>query len=344
MKYRKLGTTDIDVSMICLGTMTWGEQNTEEEAHEQMDYALTQGINFFDTAELYAVPPNPKTQGRTEQFIGTWLRSRGKREELILATKIAGPSPVTQHIRKDRDYSKRTIAEAVEGSLKRLQTDYIDLYQLHWPARRTNYFGVRDYRHKAKWEDNFHEVLEGMQDQVKAGKIRHFGISNETPWGLTRFLTLADKFDLPRCMSVQNPYSLVNRIYEIGLAEISIREKAGLLAYSPLAFGLLSGKFHDGTAAADCRINKFKVMSRYNGRNTYEAAGKYAEIARVHGYTPSQMALAFINQQPFVTANIIGATTMDQLKENIASIDVTLTLDCVEAINQVHTDNPNPAP
>ncbi len=344
MEYRKLGTTDIEVSAICLGTMTWGQQNTQEEGHRQMDYAVSQGINFFDTAELYSVPARPETQGSTEKIVGSWFAKSGKRKDIFLATKIAGPAPFTRHIRKYADYSKSSVEEALEASLKRLQTDYIDLYQLHWPARSTNFFGKRGYTHKEGWKDNFLEILEAMDGLVKAGKVRFFGISNETPWGLSRFLRLAEIHDLPRCVSVQNPYSLLNRLYETGLAEISIREKSGLLAYSPLAFGLLSGKFHDGTARSDCRIRQFPTMSRYNGKKSYEAAGKYVSIARKYGHTPAQMALAFVNLQPFVTSNIIGATHMDQLKENITSIYVELSQDCINEINEVHESIPNPAP
>ncbi len=344
MEYRKLGLTDINVSVICLGTMTWGEQNTEAEAHEQLSYAIDQGVNFIDTAELYAVPARAETQGKTEEHIGTWLSKRGKRDDLIIATKIAGPGLYTKHIREAADYTGETIAEAVDGSLKRLQTDYIDLYQIHWPARRTNFFGVRGYSKVDTWENNFLTILESLQKQVDAGKIRYIGISNETPWGLMEYLKLHAVHGLPRVMSVQNPYSLLNRTYEVGLAEMSIREKAGLLAYSPMAFGMLSGKFHKGTDKPTDRINKFKTMSRYNTDNCREATRQYIAIAEKYVMTPSQMSLAWVNHQQFLTANIIGATSMIQLKENISSIDIILSKECIKEINHVHNMIPNPAP
>ncbi len=344
MKYRKLGNTDIDVSLICLGTMNWGVQNTEADAHEQMDYAVDHGVNFFDTAEFYPIPPSKETQGLTEEYIGTWLKKTGKREDIILATKIVGPGAGTKYIRPDNDFSAQTIVDAVDGSLKRLQTDYIDLYQIHWPARKTNYFGVRDYRHFDGWEDNILEILQGLDAQVKAGKIRHIGISNETPWGLSRYMQLAEKHNLPRCMSVQNPYNLLNRTYEIGLAEMSIRDQAGLLAYSPMAFGLLSGKYHDGRDVSQARITLFDRMSRYKNQKCQDATVRYMEIAKKYNITTAEMALAFINQQPFVTANIIGATTMEQLKENIGSVNIELPKECIKEINAVHDDIPNPAP
>lgn len=344
MEFRKLGNTGTDVSVICLGTMTFGQQNNEVEAHEQLDYAIDQGVNFIDTAELYAVPARQETQGFTEKYIGTWLAKRGKRDDLIIGTKIAGPGPYTQHIRDVSDYSKTSIAEAVEGSLNRLQTDYIDLYQLHWPARRTNFFGVRGYKHHDAWKDNFLEVLQDLEDQVKAGKIRHIGISNETPWGLMNYLQVAEKNGLPRPMSIQNSYSLLNRSFEVGLAEMAIREKAGLLAYSPMAFGRLSGKYITGDDKPGDRINQFAKMSRYNSAQCIEATAKYYDIAIKYGMTLAQMSLAWVNQQQFVTANIIGATTMAQLKENIASIDITLSKECVKEINAVQEIFPNPAP
>lgn len=344
MEYRKLGNTDIDVSVICLGTMTFGQQNTEVEAHEQLDYAINNEVNFIDTAELYAVPAKKETQGLTEEYIGTWLAKRGKRDDLILATKIAGPGPYTQHIRDVKDYSKATIAAAVEGSLKRLQTDYIDLYQLHWPARKTNFFGVRGYRHYDEWQDNFLDVLEGLQEQVKAGKIRHIGISNETPWGMMNYLQTAEKNGLPRPISIQNPYSLLNRSFEVGLAEMSIREGVGLLAYSPMAFGRLSGKYAAGNDKPDDRINQFERMSRYNSAQSIAATAKYNDIAIKNGMTLAQMSLAWVNQQQFVTANIIGATNLTQLEENIGSINITLSKECVKEINGVQEQFPNPAP
>lgn len=344
MEYRKLGVTDIDVSVICLGTMTYGEQNTETEAHEQLDYAVSQGVNFIDTAEMYPVPARGETSGRTEQYIGTWLNKRVKRDDLIIATKIAGPGPYTAHIRETTDYTKQSIAEAVDNSLRRLQTDYIDLYQIHWPARRTNYFGVRGYHKKDSWENNFLTILQGLQEQVDAGKIRYIGISNETPWGFMEYLKLHAVHGLPRVMTVQNPYNLLNRTYEIGMSEMSIREKAGLIAYSPMAFGLLSGKYHKKIDAPTDRINKFSTMSRYASKQCHSATQQYIDIAEKYGISPAQMSLAWINQQEFVTANIIGATRMEQLKENIGSIDIKLSKDCIKEINEVQNSIPNPAP
>ena len=344
MKFRKLGITDIDVSVICLGTMTYGEQNTEAEAHEQLDYAVTQGVNFIDTAELYPVPARAETSGRTEEYIGTWLKKRGKRDDLILATKIAGPGPYTAHIRETPDYTKQSIGEAVDKSLKQLQTDYIDLFQIHWPARKTNFFGVRGYSKKDQWENNFLTILQGLQEQVDAGKIRYIGISNETPWGFMEYLKLHAVHGLPRVMTVQNPYNLLNRTYETGMAEMSIREKAGLIAYSPMAFGMLSGKYHKKIDVPSDRINKFKTMSRYSTEPCLNATQQYIDIAEKYGITPAEMSLAWINQQEFVTANIIGATKISQLKENIGSINITLPKECIHEINEVQKVIPNPAP
>ncbi len=346
MKYNKLGNTELDVSVICLGTMTFGEQNTEAEAHEQLDYALDNGVNFIDTAELYAVPSSKKNNGLTEKYIGTWLKNRADRDKIVVGTKITGPSPNLTYIRPELNFSKEQINTAVEGSLKRLQTDYIDLYQLHWPERQVNFFGKRGYKHSPNdaWEDNFHSILETMQSLIKAGKIRHFGISNETPWGLMRFVQLAEKHGLPRCVSIQNPYSLLNRTFEVGLAETAIREQAGLLAYSPMAFGLLSGKYHKKQDNEASRLNRFKVMARYNGDNSYKATEGYLKIAEKYGLSLAQMALQFINTRPFITSNIIGATTMAQLKENIASVDVDLSKDILKEIEAVHELIPNPAP
>lgn len=344
MDYRQLGNTGIEVSKICLGTMNFGQQNSEADAHDQMDYAVDQGVNFFDSAELYAIPPTPETQGLSERYVGSWLKARGNRKDLVIATKIVGPAEFSQHVRQDAEYTAKSIHEAVENSLKRLQTDYIDLYQLHWPARKTNFFGNRGYRHFDDWEDNFHEILIAVDALVKSGKIRHFGLSNETPWGITHFLNIAKEHNLPRIVSVQNPYNLLNRLYEVGSAEISIREQVGLLAYSPLAFGLLSGKYHDGTATEESRINKYARMSRYSNDNCHRAVEMYIEVAKKHGHSLTQMALAFINQQPFLTANIIGATTLTQLKENIESAKLTLSADCIKDINQVQELISNPAP
>lgn len=346
MEYTFLGNTREKVSKICLGTMTFGEQNTEAEGHEQLDYALERGINFIDTAEMYSVPGRPETQGSTERIIGNWIQARRNRDKYFLATKVTGPSAGLKHIRNPLRFNREQIMTAIEGSLSRLKTDYVDLYQLHWPERNTNFFGKLGYKHDPDeaWEDNMLEVLQVMQDLITAGKIRYFGVSNETPWGLMRYLYLADKHGLPRCLSIQNPYSLLNRTYEVGLAEVSIRENAGLLAYSPMGFGLLSGKYHEGTAAADARINQFKQLARYNGELSYEATGEYLKIAKKHGMSLAQLSLAFVTQQPFVSSNIIGATTMAQLKENIDSINIQLSTEILEEIEVVHQRIPNPAP
>ncbi len=346
MKYSQLGNTGIEVSRICLGTMTFGEQNSEADAHGQLDYAVDQGINFIDTAELYAIPSKKENNGLTETFIGTWLKNRTDRDKLIIATKIAGPSANLSYIRNPLKFTPEQIKTAIEGSLRRLQTDYVDLYQLHWPERKTNYFGKRGYKHRETdpWEDNFQEILETFQGLIQEGKIRYFGISNETPWGFMNFLKLAEKYGLPKFVSVQNPYSLLNRLYEVGMAEMSIRENAGLLAYSPMAFGLLSGKYHSTNKPENGRISRYKQMSRYNGQTAYKATTKYLEIAQKFGISLAQMSLAFVNSRPFLTSNIIGATTMEQLKENIESIERELSPECLKEIEAVHNEIPNPAP
>ena len=346
MKYTTLGNSDVKVSKICLGTMTFGEQNSESEGHAQMDFALDKGVNFFDTAELYAIPSNPKTQGKTEEIIGTWFAKTGKRDQVILATKAVGPSPNLHYIRKPINFSREQLTQALEGSMRRLQTDYIDLYQLHWPERKSNRFGQRDFQHhlKDEWQDNFLEILETMQSFIEAGKIRYFGISNETSWGAMHFMHLAKMHALPRPVSIQNPYSLLNRTFEVNLSEVAIREKVGLLAYSPLAFGMLSGKYHTGEDVSKSRLSLFPQMDRYQKEQSREATSRYIELAKEAGLSPAQMALAFINQQPFLTSNIIGATTMAQLEENIGSIDITLEDDLIKAIDTIHNAIPNPAP
>ena len=344
MEYRKLGKTEIDVSVICLGTMTWGQQNTEAEAHEQLSYATDHEVNFIDVAELYPVPARAATQGRTEAYIGTWLHKRQRRDDLILATKICGPGPYTEHIRTDQDYSEASIRSALEGSLKRLQTDYVDVYQIHWPARATNFFGKRGYHHRVGWDDNIDMIVSTLSKLRKEGKIRYFGISNETPWGLMSYLRAAERQGEDGFVSVQNPYNLLNRLYEVGLAEMSIREGIGLLAYSPMAFGLLSGKYHEGKDDPKDRINQFHQMSRYNSEASKQATAEYLKVAQQHGLSLAQMSLAFVNQQPFVTSNIIGATSLKQLKENMASIDITLSKETIRAINAIQDQIPNPAP
>ena len=348
MEYSNLGATDLKVSKICLGTMTWGEQNTEADGHEQMDYALEQGVNFWDTAEMYSVATREETQGSTERIIGTWFKKSGKRDQVILATKIAGPSPRITWVRDGKlDFSRASIFAAIETSLQRLQTDYVDLYQLHWPERKTNFFGTKGYKHRSNdpWQDNFAEIVDAMNDLVKQGKIRYYGISNETPWGVMRYLQASDQQQLPRPVSIQNPYSLLNRLFEIGLAEMAIREKVGLLAYSPMAFGLLSGKYHKGKDQPRDRMNLFgKVLPRYHGTLSKSATAAYIKIAESYNITPAQLSLAWVNSRPFVTSNIIGATTMEQLKENIDSINVKITPELEKAINTIHTAISNPAP
>ena len=345
MKYTTLPNTDIQVSKICLGTMTFGQQNTEAEGHAQMDYAVAQGVNFFDTAEMYSVPARQETYGSTERILGTWFQKRGNRDKVVLASKIAGPSPNFAYMREKNDFSPASIQYALDQSLLRLQTDYIDLYQLHWPERKTNFFGQRGFKAQDdRWEDNIHAVLETLHGFVQQGKIKHIGLSNETPWGIMRFLEESKYHNLPRIKTVQNPYSLLNRLYENGSAEIGIRENVGLLAYSPMAFGVLSGKFLTGEPHPNARINLFPQLSRYNSEQSAAATRLYHEIAQQNGLTLTQLSLAFIEQQPFVTSTIIGATTMNQLKENIDTINVTLSEEILQAIDGVQSTIPDPAP
>lgn len=346
MKYTTLPNTDIKVSKICLGTMTWGNQNTEAEGHEQMDYALEQGVNFWDVAELYPVPANEKTYGETERIIGSWFKKTGKRENVVLASKIAGGGDYTAHIRKG-GLTKENVFDAIDKSLKRLQTDYIDLYQLHWPNRGVNTFGVRDYPFKtaAKEAEDFLGILEGLNDLIKAGKIRQVGLSNETPWGTMKYLQTSKEYNLPRPVTIQNSYSLIHRGYEVGMSEVSMRENIGLLAYSPLAQGVLSGKYLNGKLPEGARGTLFpRFIARYRNEASEKAVEKYLEIAKKHNLTLSELSLAFINQLPFVTSNIIGATKMQQLKENINSINIELSDDIINEINEVHAAIPNPAP
>lgn len=348
MEYRKLGVTDIDVSAIGLGTMTFGEQNSETEAHEQLDYALARGINFVDAAEMYPVPPRAETQGLTEQYIGSWLARTGRRQEIVLATKATGHARTNMEYIRDGDTPRLTpahIRQAVDASLTRLQTDHVDLYQLHWPDRFTNMFGQRGYHHAP------HETPVPIEDTlgelgrlVDEGKIRHVGLSNETPWGVMRFLRAAEVAGLPRAVSIQNPYSLLNRSYETGLAECSIRENIGLLAYSPLAFGVLTGKYLDGARPEGARLTRWERFARYNSPRGARAAADYVALARQHSLDPAQMALAFVTGRDFVTSNIVGATTLAQLESNIDSAKLTLSDELIEAINAIHADNPDPCP
>ena len=346
MKYTTLPNTTLKVSKICLGTMTWGNQNTAAEAFEQMDYALSQGVNFFDTAELYPVPATPQTYADTERIIGNWFQKTGNREKVVLASKIAGAGDYTKHIRTG-GYTKQNIIEAVEGSLKRLQTDYLDLYQLHWPSRGVNCFGVRDYPYQtsSKEAENHLEILETLNTFVKAGTIKAIGLSNETPWGTMKYLQTAAENNLVRPVTIQNSYSMIHRGYEYGMSEVSLREDIGLLAYSPLAQGVLSGKYLDGKRPEGSRGNLFpRFIARYMGDRSSEAVRRYERIAAKNGITLTELSLAFVNQLPFVTSNIIGATRMDQLKENIGSIHIDLSAETLAAINAVHAEIPNPAP
>ena len=345
MKYKKLGTTDLDVSLICLGTMTWGTQNSEKDAFEQMDYSLAEGVNFFDTAELYSVPPNSESYGKTEVMIGNWFEKRKNREKVILASKVAGPG--CKWIRGGKNnFDEKTIGEAIDGSLKRLKTDYIDLYQLHWPERSTNYFGQRDYTidsNEGKW-NSFESILEALEKFIKKGKIRFIGMSNETPYGFSKYIELSKSRNLPRMMSVQNPYNLVNRTYEVGMAEISIREKCGLLVYYPLATGALSGKYRNGKMPKNSRQALFKGWERHLNPLAMEAYEEYYKLAKEYDMTMAQLAQAFVNTRPFVTSNIIGATTITQLKENIDSVNIELSKEIMDKINNIHNNNPNPSP
>ena len=345
MKYTTLPNSSIKVSKICLGTMTWGNQNTEAEGHQQMDFALDQGVNFFDTAELYSVPASPETYGATEKIIGTWFKKSGNRDRVVLASKIAGGGDYTAHIRKD-GFSKRALKEALEGSLKRLQTDYIDLYQLHWPERGVNCFGVRDYPFRTVSEEaeNHFEILETLHGFVKEGKIKQVGLSNETPWGTMKYLQTAKEHGFPRMSTIQNSYSLIHRAYEYGMSEVSLRENIGLLVYSPLAFGVLSGKYIGGKTPEGARVSLFPRFNRYSSEQSEVAVKKYQEIAVKHGLTLAQLSLAFVNQLPFVTSNIIGATNLTQLKENIESINIDLSEVILKEIAAVHSMIPNPAP
>ena len=345
MNYKKLGNTDIDVSTICLGTMTWGEQNSQEEGFEQMDYALEQGVNFWDTAEIYSIPPKQETFGDTEVIIGNWFKKTGKRDKVILASRVCGP--MREYVRGGgNQFGTKNITEALEGSLKRLKTDYIDLYQLHWPERKTNFFGKLGYEHDDSNEwTQFENILEDLKKFQKEGKIRHIGLSNETPWGLSKFLELSKSKNLPRMLSVQNPYNLLNRTYEVGLAEMSVREKAGLLAYSPLACGYLSGKYRNNQMPKGTRIERDgDFWSRYNKPNAGKAIDAYYEVAQKYELDLAQMSLKFLEIQPFVTSVIIGATTMEQLKTNIESVNVDLKNEIIKEINDVQTIYPNPCP
>lgn len=349
MQFKPLANTGILVPEICLGTMTFGEQNTQAEAFEQLDYALAQGINFWDTAEMYPVPPKPETQGATEVIIGQWIAQRGGRDKLFLASKIAGPSQGGSHIRDGQTrFNANDISSALDGNLKRLQTDYIDLYQLHWPQRPTNFFGKLGYEndeaHSTKTVTSLEETLLALEAEIQKGRIRYIGLSNETPWGTMKFLQIAEQLGLSKFVSVQNPYNLLNRTYEIGMSEIAKYEGVGLLAYSPLAFGYLTGKFRNGARPANARVTLFSRFSRYSNPESEWATEQYAQLAEQHSLTPTQLALAFIKQQFFVTSTIIGATNLNQLKENIQAFEIDLSEEVLQGIQAIHQQQPNPAP
>ena len=344
MNYKKLGNTDLDVSTICLGTMTWGEQNSQEEAFEQMDYSLENGVNFWDTAELYAVPPRKETYGYTEEIIGNWFEKTKKRDQVILASKVAGPS--RNYLRNgENSFTGPNLESALENSLKRLKTDYIDLYQLHWPERNVNNFGKLSYDHKENNWNQFEDVLGELNKYIDKGKIRYVGLSNETPWGVMNYLKVSKEKSLPRMMSIQNPYSLLNRSYEIGLSEVSIREEIGCLAYSPLASGYLTGKYRNNNFPKGSRMERdFDFWTRYRKPNTEKAIELYYEISDKYELDMTQMSLKFCEIQDFMTSVIIGATTMEQLKTNIESVNINLSDDVIKEINNVQTIYPNPCP
>jgi aryl-alcohol dehydrogenase-like predicted oxidoreductase len=347
MEYRELGLTGVKISALCLGTMTFGEQNTETDGHAQMDYAVDCGINIFDAAEIYPIPPKPETQGRTEAIIGTWFAARKTRDKIMIATKVAGRSTKIDWLRRDGALSRQSpaqIMEAVEASLARLKTDYIDLYQLHWPDRPMRIFEGLDYVHLPGESHPIHEILGTLGKLVAGGKVRFVGLSNETPWGTMTFLKLAEQHGLPRPVSIQNAFNLVNRAFETGLSEIFYREQVSLLAYSPLGQGYLAGKYEGGALPPHSRKTLFDRLGRYEKANGPRAISAYVALAKKHGLDPAQMAIAFTTSRPFVTSTIIGATTMEQLKTDIAAADLKLSDEVLEDIEQIHLDYPNPCP
>ncbi|MBN36209.1 MAG: NADP(H)-dependent aldo-keto reductase [Rhodospirillaceae bacterium] len=347
MQYRRLGRTEIDVSLLCIGSMNWGSNNTEAEGHAQMDKAVDHGVNFIDTAEMYAVPPSEETYGNSERVIGTWMKARGNRDKVIIASKVAGPDERLTYVRDGHPrLNTHHIDQAIDASLERLQTDYVDLYQLHWPDRDTNTFGQLGYQHVEDADETpLEETLAALGDLVKAGKVRHIGVSNETPWGTMRLLHLADTMGLPRIVTNQNPYSLLNRSFEAGCAEIAMREQVGLLAYAPMAAGALSGKYLGGARPEGARMTRYPTNRRYLGPPNAEAATRaYADLAREHGLEPGQMALAFVNRQPFLTSNIFGASSMEQLDAALKSDEVTLSEDVLSALEDIHKRYTYPCP
>ncbi|ART79472.1 NADP(H)-dependent aldo-keto reductase [Oceanisphaera avium] len=348
MQYRTLGNTDLKVSLIGLGTMTWGEQNTEAQAHAQLDLALDHGINFIDTAEMYPIPPHQHTQGETERILGRWLQKQPKREQLIIASKAVGPSrdPVRpSYFRQGQaKLDRANLIQAVDDSLRRLQTDYIDLYQMHWPDRSANYFGQLGLTELPEEQTvPIIETLQALDELVASGKIRHIGVSNETPWGLHQYLSLAKQENLTRIATIQNPYSLLNRSFEVGLSEFCLREQISLLAYSPLAMGMLTGKYNQGARPDNARLSIYPRFKRYLNPQAQAASEAYTALAHEHGVSPSLLALAFVNTRPFVASNLIGATNLNQLKENIDSAKLTLSPILQSAIEAIHQTIPNPA-
>lgn len=343
MKYAVLGRTDLNISRICLGTMTWGEQNSEADAHAQMDMAVAAGVNFFDTAEMYPVAPKAETQGRTEAYIGSWLRKTGKRKDIVLASKVIGPG-MFPYLRGGPCLNREQVLAACDASLKRLQTDVIDLYQVHWPQRPTNYFGKLGYEHREAEGPTIEETLGALNELVLQGKVRYIGISNETPWGVHEYLRLHRERQWPRVHAIQNPYNLLNRSFEVGLAEFAHRESVGLLAYSPLAFGVLSGKYLGGLRPPNARLTLFSRFSRYTSPEADAATRAYVELARAHGLDPAQMALAYVNSRPFLASNIIGATTLEQLRSNLDSAALELPADVLEGIETIHRRHTIPSP
>ena len=343
MEYSELGTSKIKISKICLGTMTFGEQNNIDEAHDQLDFAIDKGVNFIDTAEMYPVPPDSKTQGLTESYIGDWIKKRKKRDDIVLATKVTGPSTFMKYIRNDLSINKDNIEKAIHESLNRLNTDYVDLYQIHWPQRDTNYFGKLGYEQSSKINDNIEETLETLNHFIQEGKIRYIGLSNETAWGTMRYLEIARKKNLTGIVSIQNPYSLLNRVFEIGLSEVSLQENVKLLAYSPLGFGILTGKYQKNPPS-DARLSIWKQFDRYSNTNSLHAVSKYIDLAKENNISPTTLALSFVNDRPFVGSNIIGATNLKQLAQNIDSINTKLSKELLNEINKIHNDIPNPAP
>jgi aryl-alcohol dehydrogenase-like predicted oxidoreductase len=345
MQYRKLGNTDIDIPVIGLGTMTWGQQNNLEEACQQMDYALTRGVNFFDAAEMYPVPPRAETSGDTERCIGQWLSQTRKRGDIILATKVSGRSKDMSHVRGGPRLSRDHIRQAIEGSLNRLQTDYVDLYQVHWPERATNFFGRRGYVHYPEGDGiEIEETLTALTELVDEGLVKNIGISNETPWGVMEYLRIANERGWSKIVSIQNVYNLLSRQFEVGLAEMALREDVGLLAYSPLAFGVLSGKYIGGTKPKGSRLALFERFSRYDSPQSESATEAYSDIAKKHNLSLAQMSLSFVCQQPFVTSCLIGATNMRQLRDNIDAVDVVLSKEILKEIEDVQRQYPDPAP